>query len=99
MTPVYPDKPMTEGGGVSTEMTKTIWTCSECGWSGYIRTGHQWTFRVLPDGEIQGPFTHFPDLIDAMREAERGPVEVTTTAQCPQCSSRDMKKEDVPDDD
>lgn len=81
-------------------MVISLWTCKDCGWQGFIRTGHQFTFQILPDGETQGPFTNWSDTMEAFKKAPKeSAVCLTIKGQCPDCGSWDMTKEDVPAED
>ena len=78
-------------------MVISLWTCKACGWQGFIRTGHQFAFQVLPDGEVQGPFNSWLDTMEALKKAPKdGGLRLTVKAKCPICDSWDMTKEDVP---
>lgn len=79
-------------------LTFEIWTCKTCGWQGSHCKDYRFTFQVMPDGEIQGPFQYLFDLVGAakMLGILNDTIKITQHAKCPECDSWETTKEDVP---
>ena len=78
-------------------MVEEHWTCGR-GWTGHVKTGHKWEV-VHKDGHVLGPVHDtVKDALAAFRtECSLGNVPaIRIKAQCPECGSWEMRKEDRP---